>query len=391
MKKLVTPNANYRWILVLGLLLTHSVWAQFTIKGHVFSGKNQEPLPFATVFLSGTSKGTLTDSSGQFVLTNLPPGTFDLIVSFVGFTTLKTTLQTQQVKAYRFILKPLENNLGEITVKAHRRRDWSKEIALFTDNFIGVTQNAKACRLLNPSVLRFVDSPSTLEATAPEPLLIENSALGYRLKFHLDKFTYDYGQQRIAYQGYPLFEPLPPKNQQQAEEWKANRRKAYLGSLMHFMRALYQKRLVPEGFVIQQIAEKKNRAGERRFIGLPTDSTAYFPSLTNSTKQVAYPMAPYKMILDSVQSTALRPVIAFNDWIQVTYALKREPADYQKYRETPENKYAIIPQRSFLRMLAPNVELESSGRFDLQRIFFEGYWTWELMAESLPIDYEPGD
>ena len=389
-KGCIRMNPKPYWFVAFIVLLSHTSWAQLTLQGHVFSGKNQEPMPFATVFLAGTTKGTLTDEKGHFTLTNVPSGKFDLIVSFVGFATLKTVVQTQDQKAYRFILKPLENELDAVTVKAHRRgQDWSKQIALFTDNFIGITANASQCRLLNPKALLFEDSPLMLIATAQEPLLIENKALGYRLKFQLEKFSYEYGQQKIAYEGHPLFELMTPKDQQQADTWRENRRKAYQGSVMHFMRALYRKQLVQEGFVIQKVVEKSTRSGERRLIGLPTDTTLFFPSLTNPQKKMGLPMASYKIILDTLKSTPDQPVIAFPGWIQVIYALKREPYTYQRFREISEDKYDIIPQRSFIRMLYPSVSIESSGRFDLQGIFFEGYWTWELMAESLPTDYDP--
>ena len=51
-------------------------------------------MPFATVFLSGTNKGTVTDQVGSFTLSNAPTGKFDLIVSYLGFATLKTTIET---------------------------------------------------------------------------------------------------------------------------------------------------------------------------------------------------------------------------------------------------------------------------------------------------------
>lgn len=380
-------SSKYSWVLALVLNLPVLTMAQFTVKGHVYSGEEKKPLPFAAVFLSGTTKGTLTDSVGQFSIANVPAGTFDLIVSYTGYATLRTTVQPQQEKAYRFVLKPADNRLNEVVVSVHRHEQGSaEEIAQFVNNFIGITQNAKRCRLLNAEALRFDDTPTTLTATAREPLVIENLALGYRLTYYLDSFRYDYSQQRVSYQGHPLFEPLVAKTSQQADEWQQNRQNAYRGSLMHFMRALYQKRLAEEGFLIQPVTEVKSRDGSRRFIGAPADTTVALPSLTKADRLVNFPMAAYKRILDSLSST---PIIRFDNWMQVIYALKREPADYQRYRETPEHKYDITPQRSFLRMLAPSVEIDFNGRFDLQRLLVEGYWAWELMAESLPTDYEP--
>ena len=363
--------------------------SQLILRGHVYGGEKQEPLPYASVFLAGTSKGTVTDATGTFELP-ANAGNFDLVVSYVGYTTLKIPVNTQEKRNYKFILKPLNNELMAVTVKAHRKkRDWSREIALFTANFIGITENASQCRLLNPNVLQFADSQAVFRVTAQEPLLIENKALGYRIKYQLKNFTYNYETLRIGYEGDIVFEPLTPTSTKESEEWSISRRRVYLGSVMHFMRSLYRRRLAEEGFVIQQVIEKKNRVGERRLIGLPTDSTAEYPSLAHPKKWITFPKGSYKLLIDSTLSTANHPVVSFPDWIQVIYAMEREPTKYQTLREVPENKYKTLPQRSFLRMLQPSVTIESDGRFDLQAILFEGYWTWELVADSLPTDYEP--
>ncbi len=48
---------------------------------------NNEPLPFANVFLKGTTKGTTSDIDGLFLLENIDPGTYTVVFSFVGYET----------------------------------------------------------------------------------------------------------------------------------------------------------------------------------------------------------------------------------------------------------------------------------------------------------------
>ena len=65
------------------LLFAVRVLAQTTITGTVSDAKTNEPLPFATVYVAGTTQGTLTDSTGRFRLANLPVGLLRLAVSGV--------------------------------------------------------------------------------------------------------------------------------------------------------------------------------------------------------------------------------------------------------------------------------------------------------------------
>nr|WP_321358802.1 TonB-dependent receptor [uncultured Draconibacterium sp.] len=69
-------------------LLSATVFGQKGfIRGSVFDGKTGEFLPGVTIFIEGTTTGTITDLDGKF---NLPidPGTYQLRVSFISYETL---------------------------------------------------------------------------------------------------------------------------------------------------------------------------------------------------------------------------------------------------------------------------------------------------------------
>jgi ferric enterobactin receptor len=81
-------------IATLGLLMLIAVsgYGQHNIKisGTLCDSLTHQPIPFATVTLLNQQskapvKGTQTDTSGNFVLENVPGGTFSLRVSFVGY------------------------------------------------------------------------------------------------------------------------------------------------------------------------------------------------------------------------------------------------------------------------------------------------------------------
>ena len=61
-----------------------------TLRGTVYDDSNGETIPFATIFVEETSGGTTTDLDGAYEL-NLPAGTYNLIISYIGFADYKVT------------------------------------------------------------------------------------------------------------------------------------------------------------------------------------------------------------------------------------------------------------------------------------------------------------
>ena len=48
---------------------------------------NNEPLPFANILIKGTTKGTTSDVDGLYEITDLDPGKYTVVFSFVGYET----------------------------------------------------------------------------------------------------------------------------------------------------------------------------------------------------------------------------------------------------------------------------------------------------------------
>lgn len=77
-------------IAVCAVLSVSAQVGQGSIKGLISNGENGEPIPFANVTLMNGSDqvlGTTTDFDGKYTLKPIPPGSYDLQVSYVGFQT----------------------------------------------------------------------------------------------------------------------------------------------------------------------------------------------------------------------------------------------------------------------------------------------------------------
>ncbi|MEW7292657.1 TonB-dependent receptor [Aquimarina sp. 2304DJ70-9] len=57
------------------------------LKGTIYDDNG--PLPFANIFIEGTSLGSSSDENGVFNITNIPTGTYKVIASFTGYNSIK--------------------------------------------------------------------------------------------------------------------------------------------------------------------------------------------------------------------------------------------------------------------------------------------------------------
>ena len=95
----------------LSLLITVSTARSETIRGKVTDGQDQT-LPYASVTLEGTARGTSSDENGAFVLTRVSPGTHTVVVSYIGYQT-----STQQVELAAGQSLTLDIQLNESTLQ----------------------------------------------------------------------------------------------------------------------------------------------------------------------------------------------------------------------------------------------------------------------------------
>ncbi len=107
--------------LYLGFSLT--TFAQQTFSGQVNSAEDGSPLPGASV-RAGAYQGTTTNASGRFTLTNVPDNVDNIVISFVGFETVKIPTRTFP-QELTVLMQRSVFNADEVIVSATRVTDRS--------------------------------------------------------------------------------------------------------------------------------------------------------------------------------------------------------------------------------------------------------------------------
>ena len=69
---------------LLGAVCSGAVCAQSTVKGFLRDKGSGEPVMFANVTLQGTTYGAVSDIEGYFSLSQIPAGTYTLVVASMG-------------------------------------------------------------------------------------------------------------------------------------------------------------------------------------------------------------------------------------------------------------------------------------------------------------------
>ena len=121
------------YLFIMSLFFCSITFAQTSISGSVKDSKN-EPIPGANVKIAGESKGTVSDSEGNFTLKTSKKLPFSIEVSSVGYgsNSVKVTSENQKVDVN---LTNEETKLEEIVVSASRAPERIRESPVTIERF----------------------------------------------------------------------------------------------------------------------------------------------------------------------------------------------------------------------------------------------------------------
>lgn len=110
-------------ILLFGVIVLGSAQTG-TVRGNVYEKESGNPVIYCNVQLAGTKFGTTTDLDGFFVISNVPPGEYRLVATYVGYDSISMPVK---VKASAIVYQALTLsesaiNLGEISISAAREQ-----------------------------------------------------------------------------------------------------------------------------------------------------------------------------------------------------------------------------------------------------------------------------
>lgn len=100
-----------------------------SIKGTVLDN-SQIPLMGVNILIKNTTQGTQTDENGNFMISNIPNGNYELVVSYIGFRTKETsvTITNGESKEITSIILYEGNEiLREVVVEGKRRNKFSRK------------------------------------------------------------------------------------------------------------------------------------------------------------------------------------------------------------------------------------------------------------------------
>jgi len=125
-------------ILIVLLLFFFNSYAQVfgNLSGKV-SNSIGDPIIGASVFLENTTQGSQTDSDGNYSITNITPGSYNLIVSYIGYKTqtkFNIIVKSKGTLDYNFVLIEASQNLQTVIISNANRISKPKETPLSTQS-----------------------------------------------------------------------------------------------------------------------------------------------------------------------------------------------------------------------------------------------------------------
>jgi len=322
-------------ILILIFTLITSLTFGQVIRGRVFDRETHEPIDYASVYMNGTFLGTTTDQNGAFELdvTEYPGRT--LQISAIGYSTASlSTLSGSE--SHQVLLVKAVYEISEVSIESQSlAKERKRCMQVFKKEFLGSSNNAKECFILNEDIIKFNyhSNQDTLRATALEPLLILNKSLGYQIIYYLDKFEYDRGHKTTTFIGNISFNRDLASNQENRKEFEQKRKKTYIGSSKHFFSSLWANHHREEGFYV-------NRVG------------------------IADALPPEEFVM--VDSRGKNYLI-FNEDLEIAY-------DYHQ---------------STVHFTQSKAFFDKDGFFEPEALMWFGYMSHSRIADWLPYEYSP--
>ncbi|HEX3073595.1 MAG TPA: carboxypeptidase-like regulatory domain-containing protein, partial [Ignavibacteriales bacterium] len=105
----------------LTLLILQSInmalFAAGTIRGNIVDAQTKDPLPYTNVMLKGTSLGAAADENGDYIIQNIPAGSYTLLVRYVGYKEKSIPLSVSDGKTVQLNIElESETVMGETVV-----------------------------------------------------------------------------------------------------------------------------------------------------------------------------------------------------------------------------------------------------------------------------------
>jgi hypothetical protein len=381
------------------------------ITGKIITDPNGQPVANASVFLSNATIGAKTADDGTFLLKNVKPGKYELVVSDVGYENYSQVLvaDNREITVPPILISSKTIMLTEVKVDSKAEPDRERNYLLFKNEFLGPSRLAAECQILNPELLDmdYNYSANILTASSEDFLEIENDALGYNIKYLLTNFIKNIGNSNlndVQFGGPALFREMKGSPSQE-KRWQKQRAATYQGSAMHFLRCLLNNSFEEEGFRVLRITHLPNPARPedtlinrkiKYYQSLKHKGRSYKDSLAYWQSKLLLPLTIDKLLPDPlkqedmVRLTNQKGLFALEGDKCSLYIIYSKSHHYPAKIRTDNLNDASNDNRTIVSFDAPYVLFDKNGCvMDPNCISFEGAWGKDRIANLLPVDYDP--
>ena len=229
---------NLSWSFFLLYFLATPTQAQTgRLSGTIVSTATEAPIPEAHVFIPNTTFQAFSDGDGNFLLANLPEGTWELQVRGPGWEKFSQEIQVKAGVPLRLSIRLNKQDNSGFTASDLSKSKITKLTEAVKEAFVGKGLAGEQIQVLNPDKLIFEEQQDkSYRVQAAGPLFFSNPETGYLVSVYFDPFTLETSSpQQLTYVYFEL-----PKEESLEEGRRAARLMAYRSSPTYFIAQLME-------------------------------------------------------------------------------------------------------------------------------------------------------
>ncbi|TRW24612.1 carboxypeptidase-like regulatory domain-containing protein [Flavobacterium zepuense] len=355
--------------LLLLLLLNFGIGYGQTLSGYVYDEAENKPLEGAFVYIDGTTLSASTDAKGYFKIVTAQKYNAPLVVKYMGFETLTVNDPYQYNGPIKVLLREDAIQLNEVVITKGGPFTRKQMLKAFRKQFLG-DRGGSRCKIENEDdiILHFDTKDNTLHAKAFKPIIINNKYLEYKVAFDLNAFQANYNYLTLNdenirgsfFAGTTFFTDLSEKGGADKK-----RKEAYLGSSVHFMRAVADNNWQKENY--QLYVDK-----------IPADHKEFFK------------------VTDTVNLKRVELIAIPQSVKDIRASIAASPGLFERYKANHPEKYSDVKlmvvhgkEQTALNFHNGVFYIDENGLFfPLQELTFGGYMGELKAGDLLPADYK---
>lgn len=232
------------------------------IYGRVTDSVSLKPIADVSVFVPFTSRGTITNSNGEYSLNLVPEGELILGFRHVSYAprTFEALIKKQDSIQLDVVMSEVVIEINEV-IKEAGKIDRSYGLLLLKELLLGDVYET-SCILKNPKDLFFYSDGDIIYGQSRQPMKITNTYLGYDITYYLDYFKFDRnrnpvtglgGNEFFTFGGLAYYADKGANARVKKTKWIKNRAVEFQGTLRCFLHDLYLDSVKTRKFYLREV------------------------------------------------------------------------------------------------------------------------------------------